>query len=127
VRQATPDTLLKNYPELMLEAADELFPSAMHQLALPASMEVVDWEWLKQQISKLRSQGAVYPAIQLNPDGAFVTTLVDRSQAALLKPLDPEAEVFFINHFSGFAIGVITKWEDLISGKVFKESSGDLS
>jgi hypothetical protein len=120
VRQASPEILLRNYPELMLEATDELFPSAMHQLALPASMEVVDWEWLKEQISKLRSQGAKYPAIQLNPDGAFVTTILDEHEGAMLRPMDPQTEVFFINNFSGFALGLITEWEDLVSGSVFK-------
>jgi hypothetical protein len=95
----------------------------MHQLALPASMEVVDWDWLKEQISKLRSQGVKYPAIQLNPDGAFVTTLIDEGEGAMLRSMNQDTEVFFVNNFSGFAIGVITTWRDLISGKVLKEAS----
>lgn len=36
--------------------------------------------------------------------------------------MDEDTEVFFINNFSGFRIGVITDWTDLISGKVLKMS-----
>ncbi|HTU44980.1 MAG TPA: hypothetical protein VMF91_07955 [Bryobacteraceae bacterium] len=121
VSEAPDDLFLNSFPTAMLAAADELFPSALHELALPASMEVVDWEWLKQQVEKLRLQGVKYPAVQLNPDGAFVTTIVDETKGSLLRPIDEETEVFFINNFSGFSIGIITTWSELTTGEVLKD------
>jgi len=58
----------------------------------------------------------------LNPDGAFVTTILNEGDGAALRAMDEDTEVFFINNFSGFRIGVITDWTDLISGKVLKMS-----
>ena len=60
---------------------------------------------------------------QLNPDGAFVAAIIDEAQGPLLWPMDDETEVFFVNNFSGFALGAITTWDEPISGSVFKAPS----
>ena len=70
VEQAPDEVFLQAFPTLMLQITDHQFPSVMHTLAPLVSIDGVDWDWFRLQISKLRAQGVLYPAIQLNPSGA---------------------------------------------------------
>jgi hypothetical protein len=101
IMDAPDQRFIETFPVVLLEATDELVPSAMHDLTLPASMEVVDWDWLKEQITKLREQGVKYPAVQLNPDGSFVTTILAESIGKMLCPKEEDVEVFFLKQFLG--------------------------
>ena len=114
---------LKDASTAMVEKALELFDTLIfpvfHQLNRLASVSP-DWSWLKQGIREARARGE-RAAMRLGADGTFGTTVLTEPHYLIMSDVDdPETEVFFLNHRSGFATLTKTTWAALEASKDFE-------
>jgi hypothetical protein len=105
--------------EKALELLDTLIFPVFHKLN-PIAEVSPDWSWLKQGVREARARGQ-RAAIRLGADGTFGTTVLTEPHFLLMSDIDdPEADVLFLNHRSGFATLTKTTWVALEASKDFE-------
>lgn len=112
------ERLIDSMQEIIVPAADGLFPSIFHN-AIDAAPLSIDWQWLRDGVKAIFAAGDTRPAVLRKMNGEIGTGQIVGPMGKFLAPLtDPDVEVYFLDERTGFAMATKTTWDELINGGV---------
>lgn len=99
----------------VLPLLDAVVTDVMHDLRQVAPGPA-DWEWLRQGVERLRSEGRRFPAVVLDQEGMVTTAIIESPMGDVPDP--EESVLLMIRHPYADVIKPV-RWEELRDGTAF--------